>query len=182
MALLIVSRCAHRPGRVSPPSGTTLDQRRVSSSDRRTLLKGTVAVGVIAAAADAGLIRPTHALAADWPRNAFAAETVAGALTALFGRAADTPSNAIMVKAPRRAPTGGRISVSVSTSLPNVDSIAIVIDKNPLPFSSRLRLSGAEPFISADVRMRGCAKPRKCGVLSAQTANFMSKDNSSGSP
>lgn len=137
----------------------------MSSSDRRTLLKGTVAVGVIAAAADAGLIRPTHALVADWPRNAFAAETVAGAVTALFGRAAGTPSDAIMVKAPRRAPTGGRVSVSVSTSLPNVDSIAIVIDKNPLPFSSRLSLSGTEPFISADVRMRETSEVR-CFVRS----------------
>jgi predicted secreted protein len=40
-----------------------------------------------------------------------------------------------------------------------------VIDKNPLPFSSQLRLSGAEPFISADVRMRETSEVR-CFVRS----------------
>jgi sulfur-oxidizing protein SoxY len=126
----------------------------VISINRRALLKGTIAVSAIAAAAGAGLIRPTRVLAADWPRKAFAAETVTDTVTALFGSSNSTPSNAIKVKAPRRVPTGARVLISVSTSLPNVDSIAIVIDKNPLPFAGRVSLSGAEPFVSADIRMR----------------------------
>lgn len=72
---------------------------------------------------------------------------------ALYGTNSATESNAIKLKAPIRAQNGAIVDISVSTSLPNVESIAIVVDKNPEPLVGRIKFTGAEPFIRARIKM-----------------------------
>ncbi|MFQ5995840.1 MAG: thiosulfate oxidation carrier protein SoxY [Acidiferrobacterales bacterium] len=130
----------------------------MASTTRRAFLKRTFAASAIAAAASGGLLRPGRVVADDWPGDAFAAETPEDSLLALFDTTDYAPSDAIRVRAPRRVQNGARIPVAVSTSLPDVDSISILVEKNPPPLVSRVRFIGAEPFFSADIRMNSTSR------------------------
>ena len=135
----------------------------MATSRRRIFLKGTPTAG-IAAAMGGGL--PARILAAEWPRNAFNADNVANALKIIYGASSTNASNAITIKPPTETANGAAILVSVSTTLPDVDSIAIIVDDNPQPFVIRMSFTGAEPYMSTSVkvskasRIQGIVRPQ----------------------
>ncbi|MFQ5938017.1 MAG: thiosulfate oxidation carrier protein SoxY [Acidiferrobacterales bacterium] len=137
----------------------------VNVARRRVFLKGAAAGSVAAAIAGSGWLRSPSALAADWPKTAFTAASTTDALTALYGTSDASASEAIRVKAPAQAENGALVPVEVSTTLPNVDSIAITVDRNPRPFVCRMSFSGAEPFIGVRIKMRQTSAVR-CVVRS----------------
>jgi sulfur-oxidizing protein SoxY len=96
---------------------------------------------------------PAPMLAAEWPRNAFNADNVADALKAIYGTSSTNDSNAITIKPPTETANGAAVLVSVSTTLPGVDSIAVIVDDNPQPFVVRMSFTGAEPYTSASVKV-----------------------------
>ncbi len=119
---------------------------------RRTFLKGTVASGVIGVAASAGLLTPRMVLAA-WPKSAFAADTVDGAVDALLGSTDLADSGDITIKAPDIAENGAVVPITVSTGLP-AESISVFIEKNPSPLACSFALgSGTLGFVSTRVKM-----------------------------
>ena len=122
----------------------------MATSRRRIFLKGTLTAG-IAAAIGSGL--PARILAAEWPRNAFNVDNVADALEAIYGTSSTNDSNAITIKAPTETANGGTVLISVSTTLPDVESIAVIVDDNPQPFIIRMSFTGAEPYMSASVKV-----------------------------
>ena len=122
--------------------------------NRRTFLKGTLAGGVLTVAASAGLLKPTQVLAAAWPKSAFDAKTIDASISGLYGNATITPNPAITIKAPLQAENGAVVPISVSTTLPNVESIAILVEKNPAPLICNVALmNGAQGFVSARMKM-----------------------------
>jgi len=121
--------------------------------NRRTFLKGTLAGGVVAVAAAAGLMKPTRVLAAAWPAAAFDAKSIDDALKGLYGTASAADSKAINIKAPLQAENGAVVPITVSTSLPNVDSIAILVKENGTPLVASVALTGASGFFSARMKM-----------------------------
>jgi sulfur-oxidizing protein SoxY len=126
----------------------------VTTLNRRTFLKGSIAGGVLTVAASAGLLKPTQTLAAAWPKSAFDAKSMDDAISGLFG-SATAPANAgITIKAPLQAENGAVVPITVSTNLPNVEAIAILVDKNATPLVSNVNLmNGAEGFFSARMKM-----------------------------
>jgi sulfur-oxidizing protein SoxY len=108
----------------SPRSGRT----------RRTIIKGAVAGGL------AGLgLAPSRSAAADagtWPKDAFAQKTEAAAIKALYGGKAPQASDKVNLDAPEIAENGAVVPISVSTTLPDVTSIAIVVSGNPFPLAA----------------------------------------------
>ena len=124
-------------------------------SNRRTFLKGTLAGGVLTVAASAGLLRPTRVLAAAWPKSAFEAKTMDTAISGLYGNAQSTADDsAITIKAPLQAENGAVVPITVSTTLSNVESIAILVEKNPAPLvCSVMLMNGAQGFFSARMKM-----------------------------
>ena len=130
---------------------------------RRTFLKGTVAGSVIAVAVGSGLLRPTQALAAAWPKSAFKSKTVTDAMKNLFGSSSAKASSAIKIKAPIQAENGAVVPISVSTSLPNVQGIGVFVEKNPSPLACSLNATGASGFFSARIKM-GKTSPIHCVV------------------
>ncbi|MHB8736509.1 MAG: thiosulfate oxidation carrier protein SoxY [Terriglobales bacterium] len=121
---------------------------------RRTFLKGTVAGSVLALAASAGLLAPRRVLAAPWPAAAFGAKSAQDALTALYGTSDIPVSSAITLRAPIQAENGAVVPIEVSTTLPEVESMAIVVDKNPNPLVSHVAFrNGAEGFYLARIKM-----------------------------
>jgi sulfur-oxidizing protein SoxY len=102
---------------------------------RRTILKGTLAGTLLGVAAGAGLLKPRVALAAAWPKPAFEAKSVGDALKALYDSDAHTASTDISIKAPSIAENGAVVPITVSTTLQDVDSIALIAVENPFPLT-----------------------------------------------
>lgn len=121
---------------------------------RRTLLKGTLASGALALAAGAGLLKPSRVLAAEWPKGAFEATTPEATVKALYGANAGSPSKDVTIKAPLQAENGAVVPVTVSTTLQNVESIGLMVEKNATPLVANVALSnGAAGYFSARMKM-----------------------------
>jgi sulfur-oxidizing protein SoxY len=121
---------------------------------RRTLLQAGMAAGTLAVATGAGLLTPRSVLAA-WPEQAFNAKKFPDALQALAGTdEPTTSSDAIKVKAPDIAENGAVVSVTVTTSLPQVENISVFVPVNTFPLSAAFDMSNAtEGFITARIKM-----------------------------
>jgi len=120
---------------------------------RRTLLKGTGAVGTVAAALATGLLKPGQVLAAEWNKPAFDSKGIIDALKGVGGiTAAD--SKDITIKAPDIAENGAVVPVEVTSKIPSTESIAILIEKNDRPLITVFNMmNGAEGFVSTRVKM-----------------------------
>lgn len=116
---------------------------------RRTFLKRTVATAVLAA----GGFVSGRALAADWPKDAFASRQLIAAITALFGTAQMSPSAAVTLKAPAQAENSAQVQFQVSADLPRVEAIAIFVEKNPGPLVAHTTLAGSAAYFSARMKM-----------------------------
>ncbi len=126
----------------------------MTTSNRRTFLKGTLAGGVLTVAASAGLLKPTQVLAAAWPKSAFDAKTMDATISGLYGNASVAPNAAITIKAPLQAENGAVVPITVSTTLANVESIAILVEKNATPLVCSVALmNGAQGYFSARMKM-----------------------------
>jgi sulfur-oxidizing protein SoxY len=120
---------------------------------RRTFLKGTAAVGSLGIAMGAGLLTPRTVLAA-WPKMAFEAKGVDEALNALMGTTTLEGSDKISIRAPDIAENGAVVPVSVTTDIPNIESISIIAEKNSTPLTASFQLgAGAEGFVSTRIKM-----------------------------
>jgi sulfur-oxidizing protein SoxY len=120
---------------------------------RRTFLKGTLASAALGVAAAAGLLRPTRALAADWPKGAFEAKSVDDALKSLYGGVQTAGAGAIKIKAPIQAENGAVVPISVSAGMPNVEAISIYVEKNERPLIANTEIAGAGGYFSARMKM-----------------------------
>ena len=121
--------------------------------NRRTFLQSTLAGSVLAVAASAGLLTPIRVLAAAWPAGAFEAKTIDDALKSLYGTTTTVDSKAITITAPPQAENSAVVPITVSTTLPNVESIAILVAGNPNPLVANATLFGAAGFFSARMKM-----------------------------
>ena len=120
---------------------------------RRTLLKGTLGAGLAGVAAGAGLLSPQAVFAA-WPKAAFDSKNINGAVKGLMGSAKMTNSGAIKIKAPPIAENGAEVGVTISSSLPKVDSISILVEKNGQPLAANFGMgSNTNPFIRTRIKI-----------------------------
>jgi len=120
---------------------------------RRTLLKAGMAASTLAVATSAGLLSPQTVLAA-WPKKAFTSRKYPTALEALNGSQKMQDSSVIKVKAPDIAENGAVVSVTVTTSLPNVESISVFVPVNTYPLSASYTMSQAtDSMITGRIKM-----------------------------
>ena len=114
---------------------------------RRILIKGGAALALLAAL-------PKALLAAAWPKKAFLSTDGRQALTALLGSDQTIPSDQITLKVPEIAENGAAMPVTIGTTLENVESISIVVEKNPRPLVATFDLmSRALPEVSNRIKM-----------------------------
>jgi sulfur-oxidizing protein SoxY len=115
---------------------------------RREVLRLTAIIGLMAAT---GLI--SEAEAADWNKAAFDGKTLDDVLKALGGSSADK-SSAVTINAPDIAENGAVVPVGVTTTLPNTQQIAILVEKNPSALAAQfLMTADTEPFVASRVKM-----------------------------
>lgn len=102
--------------------------------NRRRFVKAVAGTASFAAAGFA-VFTPLPAAAA-WPKEAFAAPKTKETLEALYGQGSPEESGAIKLTMPEIAENGSQVPFVVETSLPNVDSIAVIAEENPRPLSA----------------------------------------------
>lgn len=120
---------------------------------RRHFLRTGGATTALVALAASGLLQPTRVLAADWQRDAFTANTFAGALKS-YGAATSAESRDIVFTAPDIADNGAQVIVEIVSNLPGSQSIAIFAEKNPMPLAASMHFAnGALPQVRIPLKL-----------------------------
>ena len=115
---------------------------------RRIFLNGGLALVALAAL-------PRVLLAAAWPEKAFSYSRVGEALIDMYGTDQTTPSDKINLRAPEIAENGAVVPLKIATTLDNVESISIIVEKNPRPLAATIEiLPGTLPEFSSRIKMR----------------------------
>jgi len=121
--------------------------------NRRILLKGTLAASATGLAISAGLLTPKSVLAA-WPKAAFEAKDIDGALTAAVGGTGASDSDKIKLKAPDIAENGAVVPITVTSSISGTESISLLVEKNALPMAANFQLgANTEGYVSTRIKM-----------------------------
>ncbi|MCK5719336.1 MAG: thiosulfate oxidation carrier protein SoxY [Thiomargarita sp.] len=107
---------------------------------RRHFLNGLVATGML------GTLSQT--VLAEWPKKAFETENINDAVAALFTEIKEVDETVITITAPEIAENGAVVPVEVETNLPNVESIALIGDKNPKPLIAQFNFPDPENSIA----------------------------------
>jgi sulfur-oxidizing protein SoxY len=90
---------------------------------------------------------------ADWNKAAFDAKSMADTLKAI-GAGTPTDSKDVQVTGPDIAENGAVVPVGVSSTLPNITMVAILIEKNPNALSATFTLpEGTEANVQTRVKM-----------------------------
>jgi len=102
-----------------------------------------------------GWLKPDDAAAADaWNAAAFDTKSMDDTMKALGG-GTPVPSKAItFVQTPDIAENGAVVPVGITSAIPNTQSIAILIEKNPNMLAAVFEIpAGTDPSISTRVKM-----------------------------
>lgn len=125
---------------------------------RRHVLRQTSGVGLVATAIATGLLKPTQVLAG-WNKAAFEARQKDAALAAIDAVGAEASAR-ITVKAPDIAENGAVVPVEITTDLPDLESIAILSEKNINPLIGVYRLTDTDGYLSVRIKMAATAHVR----------------------
>ena len=117
----------------------------MSTQSRRTFLKNTAAYSV------ATCFLASGSVLAEWPKQAFADKNKTDVMKQLYGSSKSQASSKIIIKAPDIAENGAVVPVTVKTSLPNVESVSILVDENPNPLAAQFHIT---PGNNGDVGTR----------------------------
>ncbi len=124
---------------------------QLKSINRREVIKAGGSLSLVAAAISAGLI-PASALA-NWNKAAFDGKDLNEVLKAMGGSTAEK-SNDITITAPDIAENGMVVPVAVSSKIPNTQSIAILVEKNPRALAATFDIpAGTEANVGTRVKM-----------------------------
>jgi sulfur-oxidizing protein SoxY len=112
---------------------------------RRMILKGALAGG-LAGLGFTGSTVPSpadaNADASQWPQNAFKVQkSEAAALQQLYGKTAEA-SDKINLDAPEIAENGAVVPISITSTLPKVTGIAILVLENPFTLAAAYSIPG----------------------------------------
>lgn len=133
------------------------------SATRRLVLKGA---GVLTLAgfgiAPLGLTTAFAAANDKYPEEAFKQKNDADTIKALYGKTAE-PSDKVKMDAPEIAENGAVVPISVTTTLPDVTSIAFLVSENPNVLIAKYTIpAGTMPSVANRIKM---AKTSKVTVL-----------------
>jgi sulfur-oxidizing protein SoxY len=137
----------------------------MKSLSRRAALGRLVAV---CTASVAGLLWPLRSWAA-WPKAAFDAKSPKEALDQIFPGASAQPTTDIRIVAPDLAENGGIVPITVVSTLPGIQTIAILAEENPRALTSTYTL-GARARTPISVRVK-LAKTQNVTVVAKTQDN-----------
>jgi len=103
---------------------------------RRKIIKQSISASTLALVAASGLITP-RVLLAHWPQDAFNAETLEDAILTFLGEAEEVDEEAIQFtigSPPTYAVNGASVPVEISSSLQNIQRVALLVEKIHFPW------------------------------------------------
>ena len=121
---------------------------------RRLILKGAGAVALIGLGNLPFSLSPAFAAANDkYPEEAFKQKSDADAIKALYGKTAEQ-SDKVQLDAPEIAENGAVVPISVSSTLPDVTSISILVAENPNALAASYKIpAGTLPSVANRLKM-----------------------------
>ncbi len=120
---------------------------------RRNFISSLLSSAAIMLAGAGSLLKPVLTFA-EWSIDAFSAETEKDALDAFFPGLKITPSNAITIGVHDLIENGSVVPLKIKTDLPNVESITIMVEKNPNPMIANFNLTPAcAGFIATRIKV-----------------------------
>lgn len=122
------------------------------NSTRRTLLRGVLSSASLSVAVAAGLLRPQTSLA--WGVPAVAAPVKNSQVTEMLQvlrNAQPVTTDHIQLLLPTIAEDGASVFMECACNLPEVDAIAIFVDRNPQPLAAAFVLA---PEVLPEIRTR----------------------------
>jgi sulfur-oxidizing protein SoxY len=124
------------------------------AATRRLILKGAGAVALIGLGNLPFSLVPALAAANDkYPEDAFRQKSDADAIKALYGKSAEA-SDKVKMDAPEIAENGAVVPISVSSTLADVTSIAILVAENPNALAASYQIpAGTLPSIANRLKM-----------------------------
>jgi sulfur-oxidizing protein SoxY len=119
--------------------------------ERRQTIQRLTVIGL---AISSGLLSTGNVAAVEWQAGLFDLKNMDDILKNLGGNFA--PSTEISINAPEIAENGAVVPISVTSSVLGTEKIAILVEKNPNPLSTRVTIPvGTEPSITTRVKMAG---------------------------
>jgi sulfur-oxidizing protein SoxY len=121
---------------------------------RRMMLKGAAVLALIGMAGIRFDLTPAFAAANDkYPEDAFRQKNSDDAIKALYGKTAEA-SDKIKLDAPEIAENGAVVPVAVSSTLPDVTSISILVAENPNALAASYKIpAGTMPNVANRLKM-----------------------------
>ena len=121
---------------------------------RRLILKGATTVALIGLGNLPFSLVPAFAAANDkYPEDAFKQKGDADAVKALYGKTAEA-SDKVKMDAPEIAENGAVVPISVSSTLADVTSIAILVAENPNALAASYQIpTGTLPSVASRLKM-----------------------------
>ncbi|MET0682646.1 MAG: thiosulfate oxidation carrier protein SoxY [Casimicrobiaceae bacterium] len=121
---------------------------------RREVLKSGGGMTLMALLVAAGWLKPGVAAAQAWNKGAFEAKSMDEAMKAFGGGAPAQSKDVAFVSTPDIAENGAVVPISVTSSIPKTESIAILIEKNPNMLAGSFEIPpGTDPSIGTRVKM-----------------------------
>jgi sulfur-oxidizing protein SoxY len=121
---------------------------------RRLILQGAASVALVGLGNLPFGLAPAFAAANDkYPEDAFKAKSDTNAIKSLYGKTAE-PSDKVKLDAPEIAENGAVVPISVSSTLENVTSIAILVAENPNALAASYQIpAGTLPSVANRLKM-----------------------------
>ena len=121
---------------------------------RREVLKSGGGMTLLALIAAAGWLKPADAAAQAWNKSAFEAKSLDETMKAFGGGVPAQSKDVAFVSTPDIAENGAVVPISITSSIPRTESIAILIEKNPNMLAATFDIPpGTDPSISTRVKM-----------------------------
>ena len=122
---------------------------------RRKVLRTGGGLSLLALLTAAGWLRPGEALAADaWNKAAFETNSMDATMKALGSGTPAQSKDVTFFQTPDIAENGAVVPVGITSAIPNTQSIAILVEKNPNILTAVFDIPpGTEPSLSTRIKM-----------------------------
>jgi len=123
-------------------------------STRRNFIQKSLALIAYFSSASSTLIYSTLAKATSWPVEKFIESEYSIALKKIIGDQNLLETDKINLKLPRIAENGAVVPLTITSSLGNIETFSILVEKNPIPLVAQFNLTEtSEAYISARIKM-----------------------------
>jgi sulfur-oxidizing protein SoxY len=131
----------------------------VPDRGRRIVLKSAIAGGLVGLGFGSFPFPAfANADAKDWPADAFKQKSEADALKALYGKSAEA-SDKVNLDAPEIAENGAVVPIAITSTLPNVTGIAILVLENPFTLAAAYKIpEGTQAAAASRLKMAKTTK------------------------